>query len=168
MDMAATDDLILNLIETGRQASTEEVVAIVAHVAQAPFASYLSRVPVNLRQLLMQKGVSVPTRLSSLERHLLKRIYVEQQWPIGTTAETYLRDLRMAIAHPPVQIWTYRYFGQPFVGFLAPSHVRQAIKPESHLFVAYSPEYQTLTTGYQASGSDSIFTDEYTDVVRHQ
>jgi hypothetical protein len=56
--MTAVDDLILKLIETGQQASTEEVKAIVAHVAQAAFASYLSRVPSNLRQLLAQKELT--------------------------------------------------------------------------------------------------------------
>jgi hypothetical protein len=128
----------------------------------------LSRVPINLRELLAQKGISLPVRLSSLERHLFKRIYDEQQWPIGTTAEGYVRDLQKAVVHPHVQIWTYRYFGQLFAGFLAPSHVQNVIKPEPYIFVAYSPEYQTLTTGYQASGSHRIFTSEYTDVMRHQ
>ena len=168
MAMTAIDDLLLKLIETGRQASAEEVAAIIAHVVQAPFATYLSRVPINLRQLLAQKGISVPVRLSSLERHLFKRIYDEQQWPIGTTADDYIRDLHKVVAHPSVQIWTYRYFAQAFVGFLAPSHVQKALKPESHIFVVYSPDYQTLTTGYQASGSNRIFTSEYTDLVRHQ
>jgi len=144
------------------------VAAIVAHVAQAPFASYLSRVPATLRERLAQKGVILLARLSSLERHWIKRIYEEGQWPVGTTAEVYVRDLQRAVTHPHVQIWTYRYFGQPFAGFLAPSHVQNAIKPEPYIFVAYSPEHQTLTTGYQASGSHRIFTNEYTHVVRHQ
>lgn len=168
MSMAATDDLILTVITMRRQASAEELSAIVAYVALAPFSTYLSRVPTNLRQLLARKGILVPTQLSSLERHLLKRIYDEQQWPMGTTAEVYIADLRKAIAHPRVQIWTYRYFGQPFIGFLAPSHIQQALKPEPYIFVVYSPDYQTLTTGYQASGSESIFTDGYTDLVRQK
>lgn len=165
--MGAVDDLILKLIETGRQASTEEVAAIIAHVAQAPFATYLSRTPAELRELLAQKGVSLTARHSSLERHLFKRVYEEQQWPVGTTAEEYVRDLQKAVVHPQAQIWTYRYFGQSFVGFLAPSHVENAIKSEPYIFVAYNPVYQTITTGYQASGSHRIFTSGYTHVVRH-
>jgi len=39
------DDIILELIATGRQATSDEVDAIIAHVAQAPFATYLARVP---------------------------------------------------------------------------------------------------------------------------
>lgn len=168
MTITAIDGLILKLIESGRRAAVEEVALLVAHVSQAPFATYLSRVPANLRQLLARKGVIVPTRLSSVERHLFKRIYDEQQWPIGTTAEAYTRDLQKAVAHLNVQIWTYRYFGQPFVGFLAPSHVQNAPKLEPYIFVVYSPDYQTITTGYQASGRDSIFTDEYTDIVQQK
>lgn len=168
MFMAAIDNLILKLISAKQQASAEELAMLITHVVQAPFATYLSNVPTNLRQLLAQKGIAVPARLPSLERHLLKRIYDEQQWPIGTTAEAYIDDLHQPVAHPNVQIWTYRYFGQPFAGFLAPSHVQQAHRPESHLYVVYSPEYQTLTTGYQASGSESIFTGGYTDLVRQK
>lgn len=46
--------------------------------------------------------------------------------------------------------------------------VQNAPKLEPYLFVVYSPNYQTLTTGYQTSGSDRIFTDEYTDLVQHK
>jgi len=115
--MLTVDALLLELIETGRQASPEELATIIAHVAQAPFATYLSRVPVGLRHLLGQRGIIVPGRLSSLQRHLFKRIYDEEQWLVGTTADQYIADLHQAILHADVQIWTYRYLGQPFVGF---------------------------------------------------
>ena len=165
--MLTVDELILELIETSRQASMEELAVIIMHVVHAPFATYLSRVPIELRQLLAQRGIVVPARLSSLQRHLFKRIYDEEQWPTDTTADQYIADLHQAIVHPIVQIWTYRYLGQPFVGFLAPSHVQNATRPERYIFVAYSPVYKTLTTGYQASNAQSIFTIEYTDLVRH-
>lgn len=58
--MAAVDNLLLTLIETGRQALAEEVAAIIAHVAQAPFASYLSHVPHTIRIGLEQAGIQLP------------------------------------------------------------------------------------------------------------
>lgn len=47
--MLTVDELILELIETGRQASTEELAALIDHIAQAPFATYLSHVPFKVR-----------------------------------------------------------------------------------------------------------------------
>jgi hypothetical protein len=40
-----TDTLIIELIESGQRATDEEVSQIMAHVAQAPFASRLVRPP---------------------------------------------------------------------------------------------------------------------------
>jgi len=104
MDMAATDDLILNLIETGRQASAEEVAAIVAHVAQAPFASYLAHVPSPVRMGLAQVGITLPFgKVRTVEWHLLKRIYLDQQWPVGTTEAAFVADLHQALLHAQTQ-----------------------------------------------------------------
>ncbi len=166
--MTTVDDLILNLIETGRQASTEEVAAIIAHVAQAPFATYLAKVPNQLRRLLTAKGVELPAKLPSLAIHWLKRVGEEEQWPPGTTDAQYVADLQKAVLHPDVQICCYRYYQQPFVGFLSPSHVQGVKGARVFIFVAYSPLYGTITTGYQASGVDEIFTDDYTDVSQQR
>lgn len=82
MAMTAVDDLILKLIDTGRQASAEEVSAIVAHVAQAPFASYLAHVPSPVRSGLAQVGITLPPgKVRAVEWHLLKRIYLDQRFP---------------------------------------------------------------------------------------
>lgn len=67
--MTTVDGLILKLIDTGRQSSAEEVAAIVTHVAQAPFATYLAKVPNQLRRLLTAKGVELPTKLPSITIH---------------------------------------------------------------------------------------------------
>jgi hypothetical protein len=104
MSITAIDDLILKLIETGRQASAEEVAAIITHVAQAPFATYLAKVPNQLRRLLSEKGVDLPVRLSSLAIHWLKRVVEEEQWPAGTTDVMYVADLQKAVLHQNVQI----------------------------------------------------------------
>ncbi len=168
MAMTAIDDLILKLIETGRQASAEEVVALIAHVAVSPFATYLAKVPNHLRGLLSEKGVELPVRLPSLVIHWLKRVVEEEQWPAGTTDVKYVADLQKAILHPNVQIWTYRYYRQPFVGFLSPSHVQGVRGARAFIFVAYSPLYSTITTGYQASSVDVIFTDDFMDVKQQR
>ena len=73
-----------------------------------------------------------------------------------------------AVQHPEVAIWTYRYFGRPYVGFLAPSHVRFVPLPLPYIYVAYDPQYGTVTTGYQASGYGAVFDSHCLDLVRHR
>jgi len=108
--MMDIDALIIELIESGRQATDEELSQIMAHVAQAPFASQLVRVSPRLRdELVVVLGKPVARQLPSIEFHLLKRIYLEQQWPVGTTARQYVTDLHLAVRHPAAQIWTFEY-----------------------------------------------------------
>jgi hypothetical protein len=162
------DNIILELVGTRRLASANEIDILIAHVAQAPFATYPARVPNSLRNLLEQIGMQVPPQLPSVEWHLLKRIYDEYQWPEGTTAGDYVKDLQQAIHHPEVGLWTYHYFGRPYAGFLAPSHVRSAPQPLPYLYVAYDPQYGTITTGYQVSGYGAVFDKNCTNLVRHR
>lgn len=95
-------------------------------------------------------------------------MYLDQQWPIETTEAQLITDLHQAVLHPQGQIWTYRYYDHAYAAFLAPSHVQQAPQPEPYLFVAYSPVFGTITTGYQASGSGSILSSGFTDLVQHR
>jgi len=152
------DALIVELVEQDRQATKEELARIVVHVAQAPFSSRPVRIPRRVREKLAQAGCSLDaSRLSSLELHLLERIYADEQWPPGTTAAQYLSDLHRAAQHPAAQIWTYRYRGDPFVAFLAPSHVTGGRWPEPFLFVAYNARFGRIITGFQTKGAGEIF-----------
>jgi len=67
-----------------------------------------------------------------------------------------------------VPAWTYRYAGHAYTGFMAPSHVQQVPRPELYIFVADSPVFSTITTGYQASSVASVFYKGVTDVVQHK
>jgi hypothetical protein len=58
--MMDIDALIIELIESGRQATDEELSQIVAHVAQAPFASRLVRPPRWWREALGRLGITMP------------------------------------------------------------------------------------------------------------
>jgi hypothetical protein len=159
--------LILTLINTHRHATHAELEQIIAHAAQAPFSSRPLRMNRWLRQELEARGLRVPTeKLPSVDIHLLKRIHLDRQWPPGTTVGQFLADLRQAIRHPDVQVWTYRWLGEAFAGFLAPSHVQNVPNPEAGIFVAYSADHDVLRTGFQASSPEAIFT-EVCEHVRH-
>lgn len=123
--MNEVNQLIRALIDAGRQATDEEQQWIIAHVAQA--AVSFRRVKINqwLRQELIARGVQILSdKLPSVQLHLLKRIHVDGQWPPETTVAQFTADLHQAVAHPDVQMWTYRWLGEPFAGFLAPSTFR--------------------------------------------
>lgn len=166
--MADIDTIIIDLVSTGRQASDGELRSLIAHVAQTPFATYLSKVPGRVRRPLTQLGQRIPPRMPSVEWHLLERVYVDQQWPVGTTVLQYLTDLHNAVQHPAIQVWTYRYFGIPCAGFLAPSHIQQVPKPEAYIFVTYNSQFSVIVTGYQASSAATAMGQGCIDIVQHR
>lgn len=165
--MTTADTLILGIIDAGRQASPTEVQTIINHVMMAPFASYQSRVPLRIRQGLGSIGIACPPLMPNVEWHLLERIYLDRQWPLETTSARYVDDLHQTVAHPNVEVWTYRYFNRPYVGFLSPSHVQGLPGSELFLFVAYSPIFSTLTTGYQTAERQNVFGADCTNLIRH-
>lgn len=166
--MTDINDIILKLIATSRLATSDEVDTIIDHIAQAPFATYLSRVPGRIRRPLAQIGIPTAAKMASVEWHLLERVYLDEQWPVGTTVNQYVADLHQAVRHPNAQVWTYRYYGDPFVGCRALSHVQQVPKPEAYLFVSYSPIFSSITTGYQSSSLVAALRQGCTEVLRHR
>ncbi|HYN89462.1 MAG TPA: hypothetical protein VER55_13080, partial [Ardenticatenaceae bacterium] len=101
--MRTTDDLILDLLSTGRRATHVEVAEIVAHVGQAPFATRLSHVPTSVRKQLHEAGVNLPAgKIRAIDWHLLKRVYLDEQWPGGTTEAEFVADLHQAVSHTQV------------------------------------------------------------------
>ena len=165
--MHPVDALIAGLVEECRRATDAEVRRIVEHVGQAPFASRPVRVDRRLWGLTYGgQRLGRESRLPSLEAHLLKRVYVERQWPEGTTAEQYVADLHRAVRHPQAELWTYRYRGRPFAAFFAPSHVQADPCPEKLIFVAYDAGYGTITTGFQANSPWTVFVGEFNGLRR--
>jgi len=56
--------------------------------------------------VVYHQGVLIPTDLW----HLLKRIYVDQDWPVGTTMEQFKQDARLTILDPETKIYVYGYY----------------------------------------------------------
>jgi hypothetical protein len=161
--------LILTLIRTNRQATTEELQQIITTAAQAPFSSRPLKITRWLRQALEARGLRVPSeKLPSVEIHLLKRMHLDRQWPLGTTRDQFIADLHHAVQHPNVQVWTYRWLGEAFVGFLAPSHIQNVSNSEAYIFVAYSADYGVIKTGFQASSLEAIFTETFENLTQHR
>ena len=167
--MNETQRLIIDLFDKPRPLVGAEIQQLIAHVVSTPFSSRTLKINQWLHTELQRRDVNIQSlTMPSIELHLLKRIYFDQQWPSGTTATQYLHDLQQAVRHPGCQIWTYRWIGEAFVGFFAPSHIQHVPKPESLIFIAYSATYDRIKTGYQVTGTDAVFTDEFAQLTRQR
>jgi hypothetical protein len=167
--MTQVDQLIHSLVASNRPATAEEQQQIIAYVAQIPVSARPVTINRWLRQTLQARGCQVPSgKQPAVAVHLLKRIYFDGQWLAGTTVEQFTRDLHQAVQHPDVQLWTYRWLGEACAGLLAPSHVQHVPHPETFIFVAYSADHGTITTGFQASGPETIFTHAVAQLRRHR
>ncbi|MEM7537399.1 MAG: hypothetical protein AAF639_34835 [Chloroflexota bacterium] len=167
--MSYIPELIHDLVQNNRVATDTEIKQLTDYVGRAPFSSRPLKMNRWLRTELSNRGVPVSSaKRPSVEIHLLKRIYLDEQWSSATTSTQFISDLHTAITHTDCRIWTYELFGEVFAGFIAPSHIHNVPKPEKFVFVAYSADYDKIKTGYQTSGPDAIFTDDFQRLVRHR
>ena len=166
--MSQIPSLVRDLIDQSRHATNIELQQLIQHVAQASFSSRPLKINHWLRTELENRGVHISSsKYPSVEIHLMKRIYLDEQWPPKTTVKQFVADLHTAVQHPKCKIWTYRWFHESFAGFMAPSHMQKMPKSEKFIFIAYSADYDRIKTGYQTSGPEAVFTDEFEQRIRH-
>lgn len=154
----SVDDLIRELIDTGRPTKSGEVRRILSHIAGSPFNQATTRVSRKYRGLSYQ-GRTVGNREDSLFFHLAKRVVVEEQWANGTTEQDYLGDLRQAVQDPSARLVVYKSRGDNSAGVFAPNVVsasRQGPRPEPFIYVIYSADRGIVVTGYQASSPQEV------------
>lgn len=149
------DELIRELIRTGRRASAEEVERITSRMATAPFDSRTVPVRASLRGLVYENR-EVRDREDSLFYHLLQRTLVDGQWARGTTASGYLDDLRRSIAHPDARLALFLRRGGYMAATVTPtsailSPARRGPDSLGYLLVVFSADRGTIMTGYQFS-----------------
>jgi hypothetical protein len=152
------DRLLRDLIQTGRSATPPEIAESFSRMATAPFITRQVPVPAQYRGLTYQ-GRALGAREPSLFLHLVERVVVDEQWVPGTTAGEYLADLRSAIEHADARLLVYQRRGDNVAAVFAPNVVppgRLGRQPQPWLYVVYSADYGTITSGYQASGLQAI------------
>jgi hypothetical protein len=116
------DQLIRELIQTGRPATKDEVEAIIERMATASFEPRVTSVPVPERGITYD-GYRLGARVPSLAYHLVKRIVLDRQWADGTTEEQYLEDLRRAARAPTARFVIYEHRGGHVAITLTPTSV---------------------------------------------
>jgi hypothetical protein len=149
------DQLIRELIQSGRLANEQEVQRILDRLAAVPFDTSLRSVRLRHRGLSYQ-GTTLGARAPSLDYHLVQRVLVDQQWAAGTTAAEYVADLRKAIRHPASELTVYERRGGHVAVVLAPTEAVLAPAARGRLWlpellVTYSADRGIIVTGYQVS-----------------
>ncbi len=153
-----SDQVIRELIQTGRQATPRELRDIVARIGSAPFSLQTSSMPEEARGITYL-GQRLETRASSLLVHLVRRVLVDGQWAEGTDEHEYVSDLRSAVGDSSARIVVYERQGGSIAGILAPNAVpaeRRGPRALPWIYVVYSADRGTIVSGYQASGLQEI------------
>jgi hypothetical protein len=152
------DQLIRELVRTGRAATPNEVEQLVERMATAPFDTRVVRVRVAARGV-SYRGQTLGARADSLTFHLIKRVALDRQWVDGTTADDYVHDLRRAVRDPGARITVYERHGGAVAAVVTPTE--QILPPERrgpvaqpHLAVFYSADRGIIVSGYQFSALD--------------
>lgn len=94
------------------------------------------------------QGALIPTDLW----HLLKRIYVDQDWPVGTTLEKLNEDARSTLQHPDTQIYVYGYYRTD------PPRLQWGfLNPETGIAVIYDMEADLIATVFKPEEGEAFF-----------
>jgi hypothetical protein len=152
------DQLIRELLATGREATTAEIDQIAERLGTAPFDGRV--VPVSLRHRgLAYQGRTLGGREATLWLHLTLRVVYDEQWAPGTTVAEYLSALREAIRAPSARLVIYTRRGGRIASILTPNAIpahRLGAKPETWVCVVYAVDRGTILSGYQASSPRAV------------
>ncbi|HEY7066307.1 MAG TPA: hypothetical protein VII06_32845 [Chloroflexota bacterium] len=154
------DQLIRELIARNRPAAPEEIARVVARLAVAPFNPDRVRVPARERGV-SYRGQTLGPHEPSLVYHLVKRVMIERQWALGTSAAQYVGDLHRATRRAQTRIGLYGGRGDWLAVAIASTVDvipvrRQGEQTLSNLLVLYSAGRGMIRTGYQFSGTSQV------------
>jgi hypothetical protein len=154
-DPHPADQLIRELIASGRAAAPDEIAQILQRMATAPFTSRIVRVPTRERGAAYQ-GHTLLARAPSLVYHLVKRVAIEEQWASGTTQSEYLSDLGRGIRELSSRLAVYTRRGDHVAAVVSATNlvvpaVRRGADSLPQLLVVYSANSGMIVTGYQFS-----------------
>jgi hypothetical protein len=152
--------LIRDLLDTARAATPVEVRRIVDHVATAPFDQRVLSAPAELRGVTYL-GRTLAPRDDALVIHLVTRVFKDEQWVPGTTADEYQEDLRRAVRSPSARLGLYARRGGHLAATVSQLHEavpmqRRGPKSLPIVLVVYSLERGAIITGYQCSRLDAV------------
>ena len=97
---------------------------------------------------IYHNGALIPTNIW----HLLKRIYVDQDWPKRTSLENFAENARLTIQHHETEIYVFGYYRtdppRPQWGFL---------NQQSGIAVIYDMKADLITTVFKPEEGEAFF-----------
>lgn len=102
------------------------------------------------------RGALIPTVLW----HLLKRVYVDQEWPMGTSLEDLRIEAQTIVQNPATEIIVYGYYRT------APPRLQWGfLNPETGVAVVYDMEAELIVTVFKPE-EGSLFFERQIDAIR--
>lgn len=113
--------MIRQLVSHQTKATPEALTYLAAGVGTAPFVAEPLEIDEPLWGGFWHFDVLSPGyRLPANELALLRAVRLDHSWPVETSPEQFLADLRQAIQHPQAGIWTVYMAEEPWAVFAAP------------------------------------------------
>lgn len=98
--------------------------------------------------IIYHRDALIPTGLW----HLLKRVYVDRDWPVGTTLEKLNEDARLTVQHPHTEIYVYGYYRTD------PPRLQWGfLNPEPGIAVIYDMEADLIATVFKPEEGEVFF-----------
>ena len=143
--------LILQIAQSGREATDAEIEQVRADVAAAGFDPAAS-----MRAGLALDGLRWSGRLIRSNdwigndvRHYLRHVVAQREWPPTTTFRQYIDSLRATVSDGTGGIYLSRVAGTWSVAFLAQSASWRGMRGGEWILVEYRPSYGFWVTGFQ-------------------
>lgn len=148
-----------NLTLLGHIITPETVREINRKASNARWGTHLLRwryFDVHYEGVVYHRHALIPTGLW----HLLKRIYVDRDWPIGTSQEDLNRDACATIQHSETEIYVYGYYRTD------PPRLQWGfLNVETGIAVIYDMEADLIATVFKPE-EGALFFDRQIDTVK--
>jgi hypothetical protein len=149
MGIKSSDDKSITLL--GQKITPEIVQQTIMKASAVKWGAHLVRwryFDVEHDNQIYRQNVLLPTDLW----HLLKRIYVDEEWPIDTTQEKLNADAQAVLNDPETEIFVYGYYRT------YPPRIQWGfLNKASSIAVVYDAEADLVATVFKPSESQLFF-----------
>ncbi len=145
--------LILEAATGVRQLIEDEIRQIIEYLAQAEFDPAMNVRAVGLAGMTWQGRTLRGTDLiTSAERHYLRHVIKQQEWPIGTQLEDYISSIRAVIRDEKSGLFTSRYMGRWQLGIVRRSRELRGPGGTDWVLIEYRLDIGYWVTAFHLRG----------------
>ncbi len=163
-DWAAAEALFLEAAERQRELADEDIRRVILHVAAAGFDPAPRASPGGRSVGLQWQGRAVrgSDHFTSAEVHYLRHVRATQEWPVGTSLDSYLQSIREVVVDPTCAVFLGRFRGYWQVTFVRESRSLQGPDGMPWVRVEYRVGIGQWVTAFQSdSGPNETLTEPF-------